>query len=88
MVIAALAAFGFVVGLLMLVYNGYVEDGDGPPLHTLNTAIPILIVAILLMALAIWRVRSLGPRAALVRLGLGVLAGFAAFLIGVGILYS
>ena len=86
--IAALAAFVFMVGLLMLIYNGYVEDAGSPPAHTLNVAIPVLIAAVVLMALAIWRVHSRGPRAAVVRLGLGVLIGFAAFLIGVGIVYS
>ena len=72
----------------MLAYNGYVEDAGSTPAHTLDVAIPVLIAAVLLMALAVWRVRPRGLRAAVVRLGLGVLAGLAAFLIGLSIIYS
>ena len=88
MVTPALSVFVFLVGLLMLAYDGYVEDTGSPPVHTLDVAIPVLIAAAVLMGLAVWRVHSLGLRAAIVRLGLGALGGLVAFVIGLNIVYS
>jgi hypothetical protein len=75
-------------GLLLLAYNNYQEDFGSPPAHTLATAIPVLLVGVLLMGVAIWRVRAKGLRAALLRLVVGTLAGIIAFAIGLSIIYS
>jgi hypothetical protein len=86
---SALSTFVFLVGLVLLAYNGYREDFGDPGANTLVVAIPLLIAAVVLMALAIWRVSSRGWRAASVRVGLGVLVGLIPFIvIGSAILYS
>jgi len=85
MVIAAISGFVFMCGLLLLAYNNYKEDYGSSPLHTLDTAIPVLLVGVLLMGVAIWRVRGKGLRAAPLRLVIGTLAGVIGFLIGLSI---
>jgi hypothetical protein len=88
MIIAALSAFVFLCGLILLAYNGHVEDYGSPPLHTLVTAIPALIAGVLLMGVAVWRVGPGGLRTAALRLMVGTLAGLVAFGIGLAVVYS
>jgi hypothetical protein len=88
LLVAAISAFVFLCGLILLAYNGHVEDYGSPSAHTLDTAIPVLAAGLLLMGVAVWRVRQHGLRAASVRLVIGTLAGIIAFGIGLAAVYS
>jgi hypothetical protein len=83
-VLVALGTDAALIGLLLLAFNGYVEDAGTEPFHTLPFALPVLVLAAVLFGLGGRTMRHAEPREIVLKLfggvGLGLALGVLAVL--------